>query len=166
MSTGEYSCAQCQLCLYTSGDKWEGPCPWPSFRKVRGLEGQTLCCTPHTTSTLCPGGPPTSQRDELGVEGIGDPHHEIPTPSPAVYPGVVFPVAPPTVCPVCPAAGHHRHSRQHFPRCAARCVAARCGPAGGVGAGPGCSSPARHGAWGRHQHHPLRRVQWLHVPRP
>jgi len=31
---GEYSCAQCQLCLYTSGDKWEGPCPWPSFRKA------------------------------------------------------------------------------------------------------------------------------------
>ena len=31
---GTYVCAQCQNALYSSNDKWKGPCVWPSFRKA------------------------------------------------------------------------------------------------------------------------------------
>lgn len=31
---GTYQCARCGLGLYSSEDKWRGPCPWPSFRKA------------------------------------------------------------------------------------------------------------------------------------
>lgn len=30
---GTYHCARCSWPLYHSKDKWEGPCPWPSWRK-------------------------------------------------------------------------------------------------------------------------------------
>ena len=29
---GSYSCARCKHILYSSEDKWKGPCVWPSFR--------------------------------------------------------------------------------------------------------------------------------------
>lgn len=31
---GTYSCARCQRVLYSSRDKWVGPCVWPSFRQA------------------------------------------------------------------------------------------------------------------------------------
>jgi peptide-methionine (R)-S-oxide reductase len=30
---GQYNCARCGNCLYSSDAKWLGPCVWPSFRK-------------------------------------------------------------------------------------------------------------------------------------
>ena len=30
---GRYDCAQCRTPLFSSNDKWRGPCVWPSFRK-------------------------------------------------------------------------------------------------------------------------------------
>ena len=30
---GKYHCARCSTVLYSSEDKWKGPCVWPSFRK-------------------------------------------------------------------------------------------------------------------------------------
>ena len=30
---GTYCCARCGHKLYSSGDKWSGPCPWPSWRR-------------------------------------------------------------------------------------------------------------------------------------
>ena len=30
---GKYHCARCSMILYSSEDKWKGPCVWPSFRK-------------------------------------------------------------------------------------------------------------------------------------
>ena len=30
---GRYDCAQCRTPLFSSNDKWQGPCVWPSFRK-------------------------------------------------------------------------------------------------------------------------------------
>lgn len=31
---GTYVCARCQHPLYSSVDKWKGPCVWPSFRRA------------------------------------------------------------------------------------------------------------------------------------
>lgn len=31
--SGRYVCANCSRELYSSYDKWKGPCAWPSFRK-------------------------------------------------------------------------------------------------------------------------------------
>ena len=31
---GVYKCAKCALVLYSSRDKWKGPCRWASFRKA------------------------------------------------------------------------------------------------------------------------------------
>jgi len=31
-SAGNYCCSQCQNLLFSSKDKWKGPCVWPSFR--------------------------------------------------------------------------------------------------------------------------------------
>lgn len=31
---GTYNCARCARPLYSSEDKWRGPCPWPSFRRA------------------------------------------------------------------------------------------------------------------------------------
>jgi len=33
-SHGVYKCAKCALVLYSSRDKWSGPCRWASFRKA------------------------------------------------------------------------------------------------------------------------------------
>lgn len=30
---GVYKCARCERMLYSSQEKWRGPCPWPSWRK-------------------------------------------------------------------------------------------------------------------------------------
>ncbi len=30
--SGSYQCARCGHSLYSSEDKWKGPCRWPSFR--------------------------------------------------------------------------------------------------------------------------------------
>jgi peptide methionine sulfoxide reductase MsrB len=30
---GKYICARCHNSLFSSNDKWNGPCVWPSFRK-------------------------------------------------------------------------------------------------------------------------------------
>ncbi len=30
---GRYACARCDHTLYSSDDKWDGPCIWPSFRR-------------------------------------------------------------------------------------------------------------------------------------
>jgi peptide methionine sulfoxide reductase MsrB len=30
---GRYACARCDRTLYSSDDKWDGPCIWPSFRR-------------------------------------------------------------------------------------------------------------------------------------
>jgi peptide-methionine (R)-S-oxide reductase len=30
---GVYCCSRCFLPVYSSDDKWKGPCVWPSFRK-------------------------------------------------------------------------------------------------------------------------------------
>jgi peptide-methionine (R)-S-oxide reductase len=31
--SGSYCCSRCQNPVYSSDDKWKGPCVWPSFRK-------------------------------------------------------------------------------------------------------------------------------------
>lgn len=31
---GNYACARCERVLYSSSDKWRGPCVWPSFRSA------------------------------------------------------------------------------------------------------------------------------------
>mmetsp|Transcript_14802 Transcript_14802/g.22296 ORF Transcript_14802/g.22296 Transcript_14802/m.22296 type:complete len:161 (+) Transcript_14802:46-528(+) len=31
---GLYCCSRCYTPLYRSGDKWKGPCVWPSFRRA------------------------------------------------------------------------------------------------------------------------------------
>mmetsp|Transcript_6471 Transcript_6471/g.10203 ORF Transcript_6471/g.10203 Transcript_6471/m.10203 type:complete len:153 (+) Transcript_6471:412-870(+) len=31
---GQYMCSRCNNLLYSSQDKWKGPCVWPSFRKA------------------------------------------------------------------------------------------------------------------------------------
>lgn len=41
--SGIYTCARCHLGLYSSKDKWPGPCVWPSFRKP--LEGLSISTT-------------------------------------------------------------------------------------------------------------------------
>ncbi|KAJ1458527.1 hypothetical protein M885DRAFT_554473 [Pelagophyceae sp. CCMP2097] len=33
---GAYNCARCKAGLYSSDDKWRGPCPWPSWRREDG----------------------------------------------------------------------------------------------------------------------------------
>lgn len=30
---GEYNCSRCKNALFSSTDKWKGPCVWPSFRR-------------------------------------------------------------------------------------------------------------------------------------
>jgi peptide-methionine (R)-S-oxide reductase len=32
--TGIYKCSRCKNPLYSSNDKWKGPCVWPSFRQA------------------------------------------------------------------------------------------------------------------------------------
>ena len=43
---GVYQCAQCETELFSSEDKWKGPCPWPSFR--RGVKDENLYTRPIT----------------------------------------------------------------------------------------------------------------------
>lgn len=49
---GQYNCSRCSNALFTSADKWRGPCVWPSFRnpvhenvelrEVVGYNGYTI----------------------------------------------------------------------------------------------------------------------------
>ncbi|CAE8595416.1 unnamed protein product [Polarella glacialis] len=34
--TGVYNCGRCSRALYSSAEKWRGPCAWPSFRCPTG----------------------------------------------------------------------------------------------------------------------------------
>jgi len=36
--SGNYHCCRCSLLVYSSTDKWDGPCIWPSFRRGSNLE--------------------------------------------------------------------------------------------------------------------------------
>jgi len=36
---GSYHCARCDNLLYSSEDKWDGPCVWPSFRQAACVVG-------------------------------------------------------------------------------------------------------------------------------
>ena len=41
---GVYACSKCGTCLYSSRDKYKGPCVWPSFRKA--VSEEALCAVP------------------------------------------------------------------------------------------------------------------------
>jgi peptide-methionine (R)-S-oxide reductase len=38
---GVYRCARCGVGIYSSADKWKGPCVWPSFRKTLALDNDS-----------------------------------------------------------------------------------------------------------------------------
>jgi len=42
---GTYHCARCHRALYSSEDKWNGPCAWPSFRKAVTERGEVMIAT-------------------------------------------------------------------------------------------------------------------------
>jgi peptide-methionine (R)-S-oxide reductase len=39
---GTYHCARCDHTLYSSADKWDGPCVWPSFRKAACVDDNNV----------------------------------------------------------------------------------------------------------------------------
>lgn len=36
---GSYHCARCDKLVFSSTDKWDGPCAWPSFRRAADGSG-------------------------------------------------------------------------------------------------------------------------------
>ena len=40
---GQYNCSRCNNALFSSTDKWKGPCVWPSFRRPIEESSVDLC---------------------------------------------------------------------------------------------------------------------------
>lgn len=51
--TGTYHCAQCQRLMYSSKDKFRGPCVWPSFRKEASDDAMERVAAPGYNGYKC-----------------------------------------------------------------------------------------------------------------